>query len=95
MSSLARNGHGGKRIWVSLNPSQDMLSIRIIEMHPGADDILFISVVNTEGKIMYHQEVLLLDEYVHVPCKNWPSGIYLVSLEGDSFIYKEKVVIVK
>lgn len=40
-----------------------MLSIRIIEMHPGADDILFVSVVNTEGKIMYHQEVLLLDEY--------------------------------
>lgn len=82
-----------KRIWVSFNPAQDVLKIRLVEMYQyeGAD--LHISVINTEGQIMHHQEVYIEDEYVYIPCKNWPSGVYLISVEKEGKVYNEAVMI--
>lgn len=51
------------------------------------------SVINTEGQIMHHQEVHLDDEYLYIPCKNWPSGVYLISVESGGKVYKEAVMI--
>lgn len=82
-------------IWLSPNPTHDVLNIQINELRQDATAPLFISVINTNGRIMHHQEVALQHDEVQISCKDWPAGVYLVSIEAENNVHKERVIIGK
>lgn len=84
-----------QRIWVSVGPKKDILNIRLTGLHQNAS--LYVSVIDTKGKIMCYQEVSLKGDEVQVLCKNWISGTYIVmvTVEGENAVYKQKINIGK
>ena len=68
-----------------------MLNIRLVGMP--LNTTLYVSVIDTKGKIMCYQEVCLKHDEIQVPCKKWISGTYIVTVtvEGESEVYKEKI----
>lgn len=66
-------------------PAKDYINI----IYPGSIDVKQISLIDVSGKVVMKQQ----DNFHQVPVSNLSSGLYLITIESEQGVYKNKVII--